>query len=100
MVIEEKSIGLGFSTAWSPNCEFWTSFSEKYPTLEIYHRYYEEGMNFIGESSYKDGLFEDNCQDITDSIWERAGAVLDDNGEIDWDRSDINLFSVFPLGGK
>ena len=100
MIVEEKSIGLGFNTAWSPNCEFWTAFSEKYPTLEIHHRYYEEGMSFIGEAFYKDGNCEDNCEDITNEIWERAGAVLDDEGEVDWDNSDVNLFSVFPLGGK
>ena len=40
-VFEPTRIGLGFNTAWSPNCEFWTAFSEKYPTLEIHHRYYE-----------------------------------------------------------
>jgi hypothetical protein len=97
---EETKIGLGFDTAWSPNCEFWTTFSEKYPTLEIYHRYYEEGMSFIGEAFYKDGMCNDNCQDITDKIWERAGAVLDKDGEVDWDKSDVNLYSVFPLGGK
>lgn len=98
MEIEEKSIGLGYNTAWSPNCDFWTTFSRKYPTLKIYHRYYEEGMSFIGEAFYENGSFEDNCQDITNRMWERAGAVLDENGDVDWDRSDVNLFNAFPLG--
>ena len=100
MEIEEESIGLGFNTAWSPNCEFWVAFSKKYPTLRTYHKYYEEGMGFIGQAFYENERFDDNCQDITNDIWERAGAVLYDNGEVDWDNSDINLFSVFPLGGK
>jgi hypothetical protein len=97
---EEDSIGLGFNTAWSPNCEFWTTFSEKYPTLEIYHRYYEEGMSFIGEAFYKDGYCNDSPQYLTSEMYVKAGAVLDKDGEVDWDNSDVNLFSVFPLGGK
>jgi hypothetical protein len=96
--ISERSIGLGFDTAWSPNCSFWVAFSEKYPTVQISHRYYEEGMSFIGEAFYEDGGFDDNCQDITDEMLVKAGGVLDENGDIDWDRSDINLFDVFPLG--
>jgi hypothetical protein len=98
--ISERSIGLGFDTAWSPNCSFWVAFSEKYPTVQIEHKYYEEGMSFIGEAFYEDGNFEDNCQDITDEMLVKAGGVLDENGDIDWDRSDINLFDVFPLGEK
>jgi hypothetical protein len=95
---EPKSIGIGFNTAWSPNCAFWVGFSEKYPTVKISHKYYEEGMCFIGEASYENGDFEDNCQDITAKIWERAGAVLDEDGEVDWDLSDVDLFEAFPLG--
>lgn len=96
--VGEKSIGLGFSTAWSPNCDFWVAFSEKYPTVKISHKYYEEGVGFIGEAYYENGMFDDNCQDITSSMWERAGAVLDENGDVDWDLSDVNLFEAFPLG--
>jgi hypothetical protein len=94
----ENIIGIGFDTAWSPNCAFWVAFSEKYPTVKISHKYYEEGMCFIGEASYENGNFEDNCQDITPQMWERAGAVLDEDGEIDWDKSDVDLFEAFPLG--
>jgi hypothetical protein len=93
-----SSIGIGYDTAWGPNCEFWTAFSEKYSTVQIEHRYYEEGMAFIGEASYENGSFDDNCQDITSDMYVRAGAVLDKDGDIDWDKSDINLFEVFPLG--
>jgi hypothetical protein len=98
IVFEAEKISLGFDTAWSPNCDFWTAFSEKYPTLKISHRYYEEGMGFIGESSYEDGNFLDNCQDITDEMLVRAGGVLDEDGYVDWDKSDINMFDIFPLG--
>jgi hypothetical protein len=98
VVSEDRRIGLGFNTAWSPNCSFWVAFSEKYPTVQIEHKYYEEGMSFIGEAFYEDGNFEDNCQDITPKIWEKCGAVLDEEGEVDWDLSDVNLFDAFPLG--
>jgi len=96
--VNEKSIGMGFNTAWSPNCSFWVAFSEKYPTVQIDHKYYEEGMSFIGEAFYENGNFDDNCQDITPEIWEKCGAVLDEDGEVDWDKSDVDLFDAFPLG--
>jgi len=96
--IEDRRIGLGFDTAWSPNCDFWTAFSEKYPKAQISHRYYEEGMSFIGEAFYEDGGFDDNCQDITDELLQKCGAVLDEDGYIDWDKSDVCLFDAFPLG--
>jgi hypothetical protein len=98
--VNEKSIGLGFNTAWSPNCAFWNAFSEKYPTVQIEHKYYEEGMGFIGEASYENGNFDDHCQDITSELWVKAGAVLDEDGDVDWDKSDVCLFDVFPLGAK
>ena len=98
IIPENGRIAFGFNTAWSPNCSFWVAFSEKYPTVQIEHKYYEEGMSFIGEAFYEDGNFEDNCQDITPKIWEKCGAVLDEEGEVDWDLSDVNLFDAFPLG--
>jgi hypothetical protein len=97
-VFEPTRIGLGFDTAWSPNCDFWTTFSENYPSLRISHKYYEEGMGFIGQAFYEGGAMFDNCQDITEEMLVRAGGVLDKNGDIDWDKSDINLFEIFPLG--
>ena len=57
-------------------------------------------MCFIGEAFYKDGYCNDNSQDLTTEMYVKAGAVLDKDGEVDWDNSDVNLFSVFPLGGK
>jgi hypothetical protein len=98
MTLEAEKIGLGFDTAWSPNCDFWTAFSEKYPSLRISHKYYEEGMCFIGEAFYEGGAFFDNCQDLTTEMYVKAGAVLDEEGYVDWDQSDINIFDIFPLG--
>jgi hypothetical protein len=96
-IVEDGVIKLGFNTAWSPNCAFWVAFSEKYPTLRTYHKYYEEGMGFIGQAFYEDDRFDDNCQDITPEIWEKCGAVLDENGDVDWDKSDVDLLEAFPL---
>ena len=97
-VFEPTRIGLGFDTAWSPNCDFWTAFSEKYPSLRISHKYVEEGMGFIGETFYEGGAMFDNCQDITDEMLVRAGGVFDKDGYLDWEKSDINMFDIFPLG--
>lgn len=95
--IDSNAISISFDTAWSPNCEFWATFSEKYPTLTIEHRYYEDGMSFIGEAYYEAGNTDDYCQDLTPEMYVKAGAVLDEDGEVDWDNSDIDLFTLFPL---
>jgi hypothetical protein len=98
MSTSERSISLGYSTAWSPNIAFWESFSKFYP-VKISHQYLEEGMCFIGEASIEDGRVEDYTTEITSSLYERAGATLDADGNIDWDKDqDYNLFDVFPLG--
>jgi len=31
-------------------------------------------------------------------MYVKAGAVLDEEGYVDWDQSDINIFDIFPLG--
>jgi hypothetical protein len=97
---EQNVIGLGYNTAWAPNCAFWTAFSEKYEGVKISHRYYEEGVGFIGEAYYEDGNFEDNCQDVTNEILEKCGGVLDEDGNVDWEKSDLDLSNAFPLSGK
>lgn len=92
------SISISYNTAWSPNCDFWTSFSELYPTTTTTHYYLEEGMCFIGETEYKNGFADDYCVEISTEMYKEAGAILDDEGNVDWDQSaDFNLFDVFPL---
>lgn len=93
----KASMTISFNTAWAPNVQFWAKFSELYPTLSIIHYYYEEGMGFIGEAIYENGLVDDYCIDISNEIWEKAGAVFNSEGYVDWDNSDVCLFDVFPL---
>ena len=91
------SISIGYQTAWSPNGEFWTEFSSLHPVL-IQHQYLEEGMCFIGETDYQDGNADDYCIEISSEMYKEAGAILDDEGNVDWDKSaDFDLFDIFPL---
>ena len=88
---------LSYSTAWSPNNTFWTTFSELYP-VEITHRYYEEGMMFIGEATYLDGRVNDLCLDVTEEMLLTIGAVANDEGGVDWETDqDYDLYDLFPL---
>jgi hypothetical protein len=96
----EGSISISCNTAWAPNVEFWAKFSELYPQLVIEHRYLEEGMCFIGEATYEAGDYSDTCLDITGEMYKKAGAILDEENNIDWDNPenyDIDLWSLFPL---
>jgi len=95
-----KSFTIEYSTAWSPNLMFWETFSTLYP-VTISHQYYEEGMCFIGEAIIKNGITSDHSTEITPELYQRVGAVLDEEGNIDWDQDqDFNLFEAFPIGAK
>jgi hypothetical protein len=94
-----NSITLGYSTAWAPNVNFWAKFTEAYP-VKISHRYFEEGVCFIGEAIIEGGSMDDYCVDIDDKVYVAAGAVLDSEGNIDWEiDQNYNLYNVFPLRG-
>ena len=94
---KEYRFTLGFSTAWSPACQFWTTLSEKYGVRVVNH-YYEGGVNFIGTYEVDSGeILNDTCVDISPEMYRKAGAVLDKDGEIDWDESDIDLSTLFPI---
>lgn len=96
--ISETEIGLGFDTAWSPNCDFWELFTEKYPTLTVEHKYLEDGMEFIGEATYKQGQMDGFHTNITDDMYVKVGVILDDEGNFDWNADqDYNLWDLFPL---
>lgn len=89
--------GLGFNTAWSPACQFWTTVSEKYGVRVVNH-YYEEGMNFIGTFEVDCGeVLNDACLNISKKMYEIAGAVFDEEGEVDFSESDIDLSVLFPI---
>lgn len=95
----DTEAGLGYQTAWSPNREFWQTVSERFPNLTIDLRYVEEGMWFMGQIIYKAGEVVDEVyyDDIPDEVAIQAGAVFGEDGEIDWDESNLNFWEVFPL---
>lgn len=70
-------------TAWSPCREILQYLTEKMPSLNIVHRYYECGMDFAGECHYKNGVMSEIEVNQTDFIREyfndEYGDETDDN---------------------
>lgn len=82
-------------TAWSPALELFTRISEQYPAVTITYRYIEEGMSFMGKAVIHNGIIDDDCREITSADLLKAGAVLDEEGCVDWDKTDeYDLMSV------
>lgn len=96
---DNASVSLSYDTAWSPINDFWLKVSEMFPKVRIDNRYYEEGMNFIGQTIFEGGeTLADECGEISSEDYKKAGATLDDEGNIDWEEDqDYNLWSLFPL---
>jgi hypothetical protein len=94
---EEFRFTLGFSTAWSPACQFWATLSAKYGVRVVNH-YYEEGMDFIGTFEVDNGeVLNDTCVEISKAMWKKAGAVFRKNGEMIWGEGEIDLSVNFPV---
>lgn len=82
------------ATAWSPAFEIFATITEQYPVQAIY-RYCEEGMNFFGECVIEDGNIDDDCREIESEDYKKAGAVLDEDGNVDWDLTvEYDLFKA------
>lgn len=82
------------STAWSPAFEIFATITEQYPVKAIY-RYAEEGMNFFGQAIIENGEIDDDCREISPEDYEKAGAVLDEDGNVDWDLTgEYDLYKV------
>ena len=96
---DNASFSISYDTAWSPICDFWLKVSEMFPNVRIDNRYFEEGCNFIGQAIFEGGeALADECGEITAEDYVKAGAVLDEEGNINWDESDdYDLWSLFPL---
>ena len=89
-----------YQTAWSPNGDFWEYVCKKGP-FEVELQYLEEGMNFIGEATITREETDLYHSEITDKMAAEAGAVLKENGEIDWEETDdLDLWGLFPLRQK
>jgi hypothetical protein len=89
-------IKMGMSTAWAPPVEFFTTFTELFPSALVKTTYLEEGMGFCGRAEFYQGSVEDDYVDqIPTSMYVAAGVKLDENGELDWDNTDdYNLWEV------
>jgi len=96
---DNATVNISYDTAWSPVCDFWLKVSEMFPAVRIDVRYFEEGMNFIGQAIFEGGeTLADECGEITTEDYVKAGAVLDKEGKVDWDEEqEYNLWDLFPL---
>lgn len=96
---DNASVTISYDTAWSPVCDFWLQVSKKYPDVRIDVRYFEEGCNFIGQAIFEGGeTLADECGEITTDDYVKAGAVLDKDGNVDWDEEqDYSLWDLFPI---
>ena len=90
------SLNLYYQTAWSPNIPFWEYVCNMGPFI-VEMRYIEEGMGFIGEAEIERDSVDDYCVNITTEMFEGIGAVLDEDGEVDWDNTNVNEWDLFPL---
>lgn len=91
---------LDYQTAWAPNCDFWITVSERFPSLKIDIRYIEEGMWFMGHEIYQNGRILDRVyhNNIPDEVVKDCGEVVfDAEGNVDWDNSEFSLWEAFPL---
>ena len=82
------SFGIGSSTAWSPALNFFAKLTELYPVRVIYN-YADESMAFFGRAVIEGGeILSDSYREITAEDYKIAGAVLDEEGNVDWDKTD------------
>jgi hypothetical protein len=68
--------------------ELFRKLSEDYGVKVIY-QYAEEGMAFFGKAIIENGvIISDGYREITSEDYKTAGATLDEDGNVDWDRTD------------
>jgi len=70
-------------TAWAPPLEFWKALTKKYK-VRVENYYCEEGVGFVGIAKFKDGKMRNKEMQITNELYEKAGATLVD-GVVDWE---------------
>lgn len=87
--------GIGASTAWGPALELFTKVSKDYGVKVVY-QYAEEGMCFFGRAIIENGIIvSDSYREITSQDYKNAGAILDEDGNVDWDKTDeYDLYKV------
>ena len=86
---DTRTITMDMSTAWAPPMEFFTTFSGLFSSALIDVLYLEEGMQFCGKAEFFQGFASDfYINEIPTAMYVEAGAVLDKEGNIDWEASD------------
>jgi hypothetical protein len=93
---KQYAFKLFYQTAWSPNIEFWKYVCRMGPFI-VEMRYTEESNAYIGETTITRENVYDYCTEVTTEMLESVGGVLDKDGHIDWDLSEINEWDLFPL---
>lgn len=93
---KQYSFNLFYQTAWSPNTEFWKYVCNMGPFI-VEMRYIEEGMGYIGETTISKDNVDDYCTQMTTEMFASIGAVIDEDGEVNWDETDVNEWDIFPL---
>ncbi len=74
--IQDKTVLIGFDTAWAPPIEWLKGASKAHPKLKFHMAYCEGGMGFYGEAIAKAGEVSDDCKDFP------TGEIYDDDGEL------------------
>jgi hypothetical protein len=64
--------------------------------VRVIYNYADEGMAFFGRAVIEGGeILSDNSREITSEDYKIAGATLDEDGNVDWDRTDeYNLYKA------
>lgn len=82
-------VHLCMDTAWAPPREFFEKLSEMFPSATIKGMYLEEGMSFCGRFSITNGMtIDEYINQIPAEAYKDLGAVLDKDGNVDWDKSE------------
>lgn len=61
-----------FDTAWSPPEPIFHRLADEFPELAFEIAFFDEGWNYAGTASIKDGLASVNSTDATDELYERV----------------------------
>lgn len=80
---------LRMNTAWSPPREFFETLHKMFPSTVIKMDYLEEGMMYCGKCEILDGeTYDRYINNIPAQAYVELGAVLDKDGDVDWDKSE------------
>jgi hypothetical protein len=94
---DTATINLSYDTAWSPPIEFFQYLSRKFPDITISTKYYEPGMEFIGERTFSNGKSKGTHKNMNKTMWKKLGFKVVE-GQVDWDsKEDYSIWDLFPL---